>query len=211
MPRSIILSLRNNLEANFSRIERLFGTALGLRPSSRYSWRPISWKQADEIVELAFLKCFIIWETFQEEIFIHYLLGKSPPNGEKIVRYFFPENREHAKKLYTDPRGFSDWTTPDTVIERAEVVFENGGLLKRALSPRIVELKEIKKIRNAIAHWSGPAKSQFENIVRSRIGYYPREMSPGRFLVSRIGGGVRTYFKFYLEILKDTIGDIAPY
>jgi len=210
MPKSTILSLRKNFEVNFTQIERLFGIAIRLRPSSRYSWKPISWKQADEIVELAFLKCFIIWETFQEEAFICYLLGESPPNEEKIVRYFFPDNREHAKKLYIDQRGFSDWTTPETVIERAEVVFESGGLFKRALSPRMVELKEIKKIRNAIAHRSGQAKSQFEKIVRSHIGYYPRKMSPGRFLISRIGGGVKTYFKFYLEILKDTICDISP-
>ena len=36
-----------------------------------------------QIVELGFLKSFLTWETFLEEAFILYLLGKQAPNGYK--------------------------------------------------------------------------------------------------------------------------------
>ena len=81
-----------------------------------------NWAEADRstVVEAAFLKVFIAWETIEEKSFIEYLVGSPSATGNVIPCFVQPRDRAHAAKLLIGVGRFVDWSTPDPVRETCE-------------------------------------------------------------------------------------------
>lgn len=70
------------------------------------------------LIEVAFLRSFLAWESFLEESFLLYLLGKKPRKRRRPPkRYVTPRDREHALTLMLPEKGrdFVMWDNPDQV------------------------------------------------------------------------------------------------
>ena len=203
-------NIKRQFLAELNRLEGLYDTLIAIRPTSRNSSNPVSWRQTSDLCEGVFLRAFLGWEEFQERLFLSYLMGKRRPDGRAVGRYFIPKSSKHARKIYLDSRGLSDWTEPEVVIQRADLVFREGRPFRDALLPRITVLQQLKTIRNAIAHRSGPAQARFERLVRDAISYLPPGTTPGSFLVSRSPHGTNTQIENYLDELRGAIQAVAP-
>ena len=95
--------------------------------------------ERDLVTVAAFLRLFIAWESFLEETFVLYMMGKLSRNGLSVKAYVSPVDVAHASRMLlgVQRQKFIDWSTPDTLRALAPVVFHQGGPFG-AYSHRIV-------------------------------------------------------------------------
>lgn len=173
----------------------------------------ISVKRRDSLVELAFLRAFLAWETFLEQSFILYLSGQSPPRGRSPRRYAFPPNQRVAMDwLIPEGREYAQWTVPMHVSGRAERFFQAGRPFTPVLRQNQNALDEARLIRNAIAHESAAARARFETIVRTKLGTLPPKFTVGGFLgmIMPASAPPVSFLEFYLIRIEFVAEQIVP-
>lgn len=145
-----------------------------------------TWPQSDRefVVEAAFLKAFIAWETIQEEVFVDYLVGMPSASGNTMTRYGQPLDRAHANRLLIGIGRFADWSTPDTVRKLANNFLQNGEPFERILSSSHSDLIDLKTIRNAAAHVSSSTTQQLDGLASRRLGRNVSGITVADFLLA---------------------------
>jgi hypothetical protein len=153
--------------------------------------------QLEQIAELVYLRVYSSWETFLEESFIRFMCGAPCASGSRPKCYVKPRNIEHARELIIGPRlRYADWTDPDVVIERAELVFSGGRPYGTPVRAAVLELNDMRAIRNCIAHRSVDARNRFGALVQRRLGV-ARKLGPGRFLLRQTATPNQSYLEFF--------------
>lgn len=172
----------------------------------------ISRKRRDSIIELVFLRGFLAWETFLEESFVLYLVGKTAPRGRAPHRYTLPPTRRFAEAwVVPEGRHYAGWDAQH-VSSRAERFFRDGRPYSAVLRANQNLLQETRTIRNAIAHESSSAKDKFETAVRIRLGALPPNLTVGGFLGMTVvsSSPPQSYLEFYLQRLDFVADRIVP-
>ncbi len=109
--------------------------------------------QITQIAELVFLKIYLSWEIFLEDVFIKSILISK--NYYKIISYIKPKSYSQAIELLKkDNETYSDWTDVDKVIRKSDKYFLKGFPLSDNLKLIRTELREMKTTRNNIVHVS---------------------------------------------------------
>jgi hypothetical protein len=162
---------------------------------------------------LYFLKIHLSWEAFLESTLLRYICGHSSPSGNS-PRLLISKQTSIANALSTilGGKNYLVWS-PDEVINRTQRYLYMGEPYSSAISTAKHELTNIYVIRNRIAHRSEYAQNNFRQLIRSEIGYNPRGMTPGRFLMMKKAfSGTRkkiTYLDYYLYILQSLCNHIV--
>lgn len=158
-------------------------------------------KDFELIVELSYLKAYLAWERFLEETFILFLLGYAPSQKNKIIRYVAPKNRKHAIEFLLQGKDYIDWSTPEEIRNRANLLLKNGKPFDKPVSSITHQLKNMKTIRNAITHASSISKEKFKSLVRGKISYFPSSLTIGGFLYSRVPNTKppESFFDYYFN------------
>ncbi|MGD1044227.1 MAG: hypothetical protein ABR936_02740 [Bacteroidota bacterium] len=162
-----------------------------------------------QINELAFLDMYLSWEDYLENTFVRFMCGAKTKNCYSPKLFVCPPTLEHALKYFMTPKGYVEWTSAQAVSERAELVFKDGEPYSSAFRPVINILNQMRIIRNAIAHRSGKALSDFEDLVTDEIGYKPKGIRPGGFLFKTERTSNTKYIQFYKDILEITAKNIV--
>lgn len=211
-PRTILLTLIRRLKDS----ERLSNAGNRWLTYSFPAPPRFTVRHRDYLAEMAFLKSYIAWELFLEESFVLYLLGKTAPSGVRPYRTIVPSTRDVAEKIFIpESKSFADWTVTDFILRRAEKCFKKGTdpysvPLKRYDNA----LKEIKSIRNAIAHASLSSQEKFKQVARDRLttGVYPAGLTIGGFLSTIVPTThpPESFLESYLGTLKLAATSIVP-
>jgi len=99
-------------------------------------------------------------------------------------------------------RPYVDWTKLDEVITKAELYFDKGEPFANTLRNASAKLEDMKILRNRIAHRSKHSEAKFQDLVRQKMGYNPRGIVPGKFLLEKIpSGSIRTVLQEYGDLL----------
>jgi hypothetical protein len=199
-----LVSVDKELEAFRRQIDLCTSLPAALR-AYRRPGRPASGlppHQLAQIGELACLRLFLAWETFLEETFVRYMCGARASSGYAPTRFVMPRAMEHARDMTEAGKQFAPWAHSPTVVARAALYFDHGEPYASALTPAQLELEDLRLIRNRIAHSSERSQEQFRTVVRRRLGYVPRGMGPGRFVLSAAPTG-GTYLGYFGAILSD--------
>ena len=167
---------------------------------------------SDSIYELAFLRSYLAWETFLEESFVLYLLGRNPPRGKAPHRHVMPRNREHALEFTTGESLHADWTVAERVIARANRFFRNGEPYNRVLHPMRSRLDDIRTVRNAVVHSSTDSQEKFKGLVRRELNHYPPALTRGRFLATSVPkySPPSSFLDYYQQKLLQAAENIVP-
>ena len=120
------------------------------------------------IVTSAFLKMFICWEEFLENIFINYLVGEPSIDGTQVNAFVSPQSQEHAHRILIGTQKYVDWANHEIVRRLANIFFENGDPLATNIASISSELSDLKTIRNAAAHVSSTTQRNLD-ALSSRI------------------------------------------
>jgi hypothetical protein len=167
--------------------------------------------QLEIIVEMAFLRIFVAWESFLEESFIRYAAGAASPSGYTPRTLIHPRSIGHALDLVSSGRDYVTWNSASEVIGRSALYFEGGEPYRSALEPTLIELDEMNTIRNRIAHKSMKSKSKFNAFVRRKFGHGVHGMTPGRFLLtSPPNPPPHTFLDYYIEVIRIASSMIVP-
>jgi hypothetical protein len=157
----------------------------------------------DSGVEAAFLQVHKNWEVFLEETLICILNGQTVLNGDPVVPLLTVADRELIRNLLYQDKNYIEWTDEATIRKRFQRHLSIPNRIINCLNTISTEIKDITKIRNFIAHSSGTAKTNYENMVRVRIGGNPDTSRASIFLKSTDREeGTRTYFDRYIGTLE---------
>jgi hypothetical protein len=162
-------------------------------------------RRVESIAELAMLRMQLGWETFLEDVFLRYMCGARTAAGFSPI-LLQPRERTIAGALQTLLGGqlFLNWSIVNT-LNRAAVQFDASAPFALSLAAVRTTVVEMNTIRNRIAHSSEFSRNEFRAVVRNHLGYVPRGMSPGRFLLTTIPGsgtpGTRFIEDFGLKLL----------
>jgi hypothetical protein len=126
--------------------------------------------QRDFITDSAFLKMFIAWETFMENIVINYMLGEPSINGTAVVRYVQPVDSVHAHKMIIGTQKYMDWSNPELVQRICNNYFVTGNHIDTFLGSIYRDLIDLKTIRNAAAHLSTTTGKHLDSLASRLLG-----------------------------------------
>jgi hypothetical protein len=136
------------------------------------------------IVESAFLRIFIAWETFIENAFISYLLGNHSAAGRQPTRFAAPQSETQAHQMLIGTQRYVDWASPEVVRKLSQIYFDNGEPINSTISSINSDLIDLKNIRNAAAHLSSTSIKAFQGVVNRKLGTIPAGVSVSSFLLS---------------------------
>ena len=167
--------------------------------------------QLEIIVEMAFLRIFVAWESFLEESFIRYAVGAASPSGYTSNALIHPQNIGHALELVLSGRDYVPWNSASEVTRRSALYFQDGEPYRSALETAATELDEMNTIRNRITHKSINSKSNFNAFIRRKFGHGVRGMTPGRFLLTLPSSPPpNTFLDYYIEVIRIASNMIVP-
>jgi hypothetical protein len=172
----------------------------------------ISRRERDWISELAFLRAFLALESFLEETFVLYSLGRTAPKGRAPYRLTFPPNRDAAEEwVVPEGRSYASWAAHH-VSNRAGRFFRDGRPFATILRQNQNALDEARTIRNAIAHDSSDAHEKFENLVRNKLGVLPPHLSVGSFLITLVplAAPPRSFLDEFIDRVELIADKIVP-
>jgi hypothetical protein len=173
----------------------------------------ISTARRGAMTELAFLKAFLAWESFLEQSFMLYMLGRKPPGAAAPARYAFPPSLAHASAwVVPEGRRYATWTNPTDISVRAERFFHGGRPFATTLRAHQNILEEARILRNAIAHASSSTQQKFENLVRRKLGTLPPNCTVGSFLGLTVPrtSPPQSFFDFYTDRLRTCATQVVP-
>ncbi|MFI5294628.1 MAG: hypothetical protein ACHQ0Y_06325 [Thermodesulfovibrionales bacterium] len=158
--------------------------------------------QLHVLTEAIFFAAFRSYEQFMRNIFVLYCCGIQP-NKRKLVHPFLkPKTMIHAEELLQSSMPFLDWSSPDNLVGRAETYLEAGYPIKDVITANIEALRDLKRMRNHIAHMSKESHAEYLKTVRRHYGTNPLKVPrPGEFLLLRPTGSTSYYLSDYLKII----------
>ena len=211
MPRAqqLLTTLDSDLDKAVALVDAV--RALRLPPAAGGGFRALPNFQVALIAELSFLRCFLAWEVFLEEIFLSYAQGKAAPGGTVFPSYVAAPTQAHLRDMLRgERRPFVSWSNPTDVTRRAGLYLKDGEPFQSALATISTPLNDMITVRNRIAHRSGTAATRFLALVRQRHGSVQPGMSPGRFLLAPGTNPASRRLDEYVVLLKTTARAIAP-
>lgn len=185
MPTFSISSVHAEFVRAQQRTENLLTAA---RDFQRPNGAAIHVRDVEEIAGLALLKMTLAWESFVEDSFLRYLCGARSMAGVAPGLLVPKESTlENAFKALAGGSQFLGWH-PDSTVKRANKTFNAGAPYATAVGGAKSDLIEMADVRNRIAHRSDHSVDAFQTVVRNHLGFVPRGMTPGRFLLSVLPG-----------------------
>ena len=172
----------------------------------------ISSQRHDSLVELAFFRAYLAWESLLEESFVLYLLGATVPGRRAPRRFVFPPSRQDATAwVVPEQRKYAKWDA-GSVSARAERFFRSGYPYTTNLRGQQNALSDAQTIRNAIAHSSENARRRFETLVRHKLRTLPPRPTAGGFLSTTVRGSrpPMSFFDLYLSRFEFLVERIVP-
>lgn len=182
---------------------------MGLRqPDGTY--RRLGRPRIEMLAGFTLIRLQLAWENFVEAVFIRYMCGStSASGGGPTLLQLRQRNIGAATAELLQGQPFVNWTYDETV-SRASIYFVNGEPFTTPLGAVKRTIEDVAIVRNAIAHRSASAKDRFRNLVRRVIGYVPRGMTPGRFLLSAPSAGQESIIEGYTNDFATVAGLIVP-
>lgn len=151
------------------------------------------------VYEGLFLRAVTGFEAFLEELFLLVLSGKSKyPKGTVKLR-MEPPSSQSLNTILLQGKKYLTWLPFDETVKRANIYMDGGGPFKLGPSDKD-SLSKITKIRNAIAHRSHHAMSEFSKDVVQATTLSPGEKNPAGFLRYPVTPGQTKFEVYVLEL-----------
>lgn len=156
--------------------------------------------------ELLFLKIFLLWENFQQEVFLRLMMGYESNGG---VETFQPgvarsTNLQAAETSLLRGRQYLLWHDPNRVVTRSDRFFAPANShFRGVIGGNQASLSDYSKIRHQIAHSQNHARQEFDNATM-RLSGRRYSGNAGRFLRDTSPGGI-----MWLEHISTDLSDIC--
>jgi hypothetical protein len=192
--------LLSTYQAFEQRVNRVRQLALGTRRLRTEQGTPLHIRDQEETVSLCLLKLMLAWEAFLEEAFLKYMCGAA--SAAAHYPPLMAARERSTASAYVRILGRSrylSWSRHE-LDQRARLHFVGGVPFSLPAAAAAAALDEMVAVRNRVAHRSQHATQEFRTVVRTQIGYFPKGMTPGRFLMMQ-SSGVMTLELYAVNLL----------
>ena len=149
------------------------------------STQRIAVRDTEALAAVGLIRVQTAWEEFLESTFARYLCGAQSAAGYRpLLLGPFEQSLDDALRTLLGGRRYIDWGSRD-VIRRAHGSFALGDPYATGVGAVSVGLDDMATIRNRFVHRSGFAVQRFRAVVVGELGFVPRGMTPGRFLMTQ--------------------------
>ena len=161
----------------------------------------------------SFLKIFISWESFLEDSFVNYMMGKLSTTGRVLIRYVNPSSYDHAQKLLIGTQRYFDWGNVENIRKVSQLYFENGDPFNNILSSIVTDLSDLRVVRNAAAHISSTTSTQLDAVASRKLNKRVVNIDVSDFILSidPNSNGTQTILDMYLALLETAAINISSY
>lgn len=137
----------------------------------------------ETLYEIAFLRIFVAWESFLEDVFHRYLCGFSCRGLQAPLKsgITYSPTIAHAQNRILGHHQYVLWHNPVRVIQRSATYFDRGPH-EVILGSCIADLQHLASVRHRIAHAHTDARRKFDATTSALAGRRYRGAAPGRFL-----------------------------
>lgn len=165
----------------------------------------------DVIVNAAYLRAYISWETFLERAFLDYMMGEVSILGRTVTRFVAPKDLEHCNSMVLGVQKYVDWSRPEIVIKLSKAFFDTTNPFDSHLNSIYSDLNDMKTIRNSTAHMSSTTNTQLDALASRLLNRTVFDMKASILITSIDPGSTsgQTIFDRYLIMLDITAGNIA--
>lgn len=139
------------------------------------------------------IRLSLAWESFLEESVLKHMCGCDSAGGNRLAASGAYTNQRDAHTMLLRGARYLTWSY-DASLRNIDRGLGPGHLWDGHIRGVRQDLLDLYSVRNRIAHRSEYSALEFSNVVRSRMGYVPAGMTPGRFLRSVDGTGA-SYFE----------------
>ena len=135
------------------------------------------------LYELAYLRIFVSWEAFLEQVFLRYLCGHVSARGPVVLATGISAIRTiaDAEAAVLGNRRFVLWHDPQKVIARSKRFFTKCPIETIVLS-NATRLEHLASVRHRITHSQKDARRRFDKATMLIAGKRYRGARPGSFL-----------------------------
>lgn len=157
------------------------------------------------LIAQVFLNLTCDWENFIEETLLLYLLGEASCAGNRYVTQVVARDEHHARIILQGASAqYIDWLNFDQVQRILEAHFcsVNERLLNGFVAFR-PKLKEVKTIRNAIAHKSHTAREKYDDLIRGNLAN-SIGIGVADFLTNKKPRESCSFYTYYEEAFKES-------
>ena len=137
----------------------------------------------EALYEMAYLRVFVSWEAFLEQIFLRYLCGYTSTIGiaTPIAGTGYLPTLSRAEQAVLGGNAYVLWHNPGRVVARCRKFFVVCTVENVVLS-NIARLDSLAAIRHRITHAQEDARRKFDLATMSLAGKRYRGARPGAFL-----------------------------
>ncbi len=135
------------------------------------------------LYELAYLRIFVGWEAFLEQVFFRLLCGYQSRFGQALLvpNSSYSRTLQHAEQAVLAGQQYVLWHNPARVIARSQKFFSTC-TVDSVLSSNVDMLAHLAAIRHRITHSQTDARRQFDAATMDLSGRRYRGSRAGAFL-----------------------------
>jgi hypothetical protein len=175
-------------------------------PTRSIARRELTITRLEALYEVAFLRVFLVWETFLEQSFYRYLCGHVSALGACTLIYPAHATIAAAEAAVLGTNDYVSWANATKVVRRAQRHM-TGSFHEIVLLSDLARMGHFTAVRNRIAHTSQFARNEFDVATRAlALHRYPGS-SAGRFLRDRAVAGPIP--KTWIEVIADELKALA--
>jgi len=184
MPRLDVQHCLRDFELNLNEALNLLTESNSYRvQNAQGAFIHIGSRRKELFASIALLKMHMSWEDFLENVFVRYLCGGQTASGYSPILLQVPFSViTTAYSTLLGRNNYINWS-PHNVISQASRFFDLGEPFSSAIAASRNKLNEINIVRNRFAHRSDFATNEFEKVIRNTLGYIPRGINSGRWLM----------------------------
>lgn len=155
------------------------------------------------IYEIAIFKIFVKLEVFLSDLFVYYSIGNPTESGYMPKRKLKFEDEKHFMGVFKNSKSsYIDYL--DKIENTSKHIFENekNPFDLIFLEPRyLTYYKEMKVIRNYVAHESNESKDKYIKTVLNNKEYIP----PYEYLSKINKKKGKTNYSIYIEVINNIV------
>lgn len=162
------------------------------------------------LTEGAFFTAFRAYEHFIRNIFLLYCSGRQSNNHRKVTSLLNSCSLEQSESILQSSMPFIDWNSTEALIKRAKTYLKNGFPIKDVLELNLASLRDLRKVRNHIAHMSPASTADFNQVLKNHYGTVPINTPlTGEYLLMRKTSKSDYYLLEYLNLMEKVARQLA--
>ena len=156
-------------------------------PSGSVAVREFSQSRLEALYEMAYLRVFMLWETFLEQSFLRYICGFAASTGPQSLTGGAIRTLADAENAVLAGQAYVSWARPQSVEARCRQFIQNG-VHEQIMSSNRTRIEWFVNVRHRVVHSSEHARRRFDTATMGLAGRRYRGSSPGSFLRDRTPG-----------------------